>query len=370
MSSGAKTRNHGLDATRGAVVEFRSVGRSFGSVQAVSEFSLSVDTGEFLTLLGPSGSGKTTVLNMVAGFLQPSAGEIHIDGHSVTAIATEKRNIGMVFQNYSLFPHMDVAQNVAFPLKMRRAPRRVIEERVDNALGLVGLGDFRKRMPSQLSGGQRQRVAFARAIVFEPKVLLMDEPLGALDLKLRERMQIEIKHYQQQIGCTVIYVTHDQGEALTLSDRIVIMNDGEVVQVGSPEDIYDHPATRFAAEFIGETNILTLTGTPEGTSEIRDLGVVYPRQLAPGPACVSLRPEKVVRVAHDTRPGDGQVSFDAAIVEVVFFGDVHRYTARSESGQLLTFKEHRSGGASALRPGDPVRLSFLADEAVVIYGEG
>ena len=214
MSSGAKTRNHGLDATRGAVVEFRSVGRSFGSVQAVSEFSLSVDTGEFLTLLGPSGSGKTTVLNMVAGFLQPSAGEIHIDGHSVTAIATEKRNIGMVFQNYSLFPHMDVAQNVAFPLKMRRAPRRVIEERVDNALGLVGLGDFRKRMPSQLSGGQRQRVAFARAIVFEPKVLLMDEPLGALDLKLRERMQIEIKHYQQQIGCTVIYVTPRPGRGV------------------------------------------------------------------------------------------------------------------------------------------------------------
>ena len=368
MIMGAKTRSAASPTARGAVVEFRSVGRSFDAVQAVRDFSLKIEAGEFLTLLGPSGSGKTTVLNMVAGFLQPSVGEIHIDTRSVTAIATEKRNIGMVFQNYSLFPHMDVAQNVAFPLKMRRAGRRVIEERVDTALDLVGLGDFKKRMPSQLSGGQRQRVAFARAIVFEPKVLLMDEPLGALDLKLRERMQIEIKHYQQQIGCTVIYVTHDQGEALTLSDRIVIMNDGKVVQVGSPEEIYDNPVTRFAAEFIGETNILTLAKVAEGATEIRELGVAYPRPLGAGSAFLSLRPEKIVRVALDAESGNGQVTFDAAIVEVVFYGDVHRYTARSAGGQLLNFKEHRSGGDSALRPGETVRLAFLANEAVVIAG--
>ena len=368
MIMGAKTRSAASYTARGAVVEFRGVGRSFDAVQAVRDFSLKVEAGEFLTLLGPSGSGKTTVLNMVAGFLQPSVGQIHIDSRSVTAIATEKRNIGMVFQNYSLFPHMNVAQNVAFPLKMRRAGRRVIEERVDTALDLVGLGDFKKRMPSQLSGGQRQRVAFARAIVFEPKVLLMDEPLGALDLKLRERMQIEIKHYQQQIGCTVIYVTHDQGEALTLSDRIVIMNDGRVVQVGSPEDIYDNPVTRFAAEFIGETNILTLADGADGATEIRELGVAYPWVLGAGSAFLSLRPEKIVRVAHDAEFGNGQVIFDAAIVEVVFYGDVHRYTARSAGGQLLNFKEHRSGGESALRSGETVRLSFLANEAVVIAG--
>ena len=366
----AKTRGAGPHIAKGAVVEFRGVSRNFGAVRAVGSFSLKVEAGEFLTLLGPSGSGKTTVLNMVAGFLQPSTGEIHIDSHSVTAIATEKRNIGMVFQNYSLFPHMDVAQNVAFPLKMRRAGRRVIEERVDTALDLVGLGEFKKRMPNQLSGGQRQRVAFARAIVFEPKVLLMDEPLGALDLKLRERMQIEIKHYQQQIGCTVIYVTHDQGEALTLSDRIVIMNDGMIVQVGNPEDIYDNPVTRFAAEFIGETNILTLASGAEGVTEIRELEVAWPRPLEAGPAFLSLRPEKIVRVTHDAESGNGQVMFDAAIVEVVFFGDVHRYTARSAGGQLLNFKEHRSGGDSALRPGESVRLSFLANEAVVIAGGG
>ena len=370
MTRSAKRGDAGSHTARGAVVELCGVGRSFGSVHAVRDFSLKVEAGEFLTLLGPSGSGKTTVLNMVAGFLRPSGGEIHIDRRSVTDIATEKRNIGMVFQNYSLFPHMNVAQNVAFPLKMRRAGRRIVEERVATALDLVGLGDFKKRMPNQLSGGQRQRVAFARAIVFEPKVLLMDEPLGALDLKLRERMQIEIKHYQQQIGCTVIYVTHDQGEALTLSNRIVIMNDGMIVQIGSPEDIYDNPVTRFAAEFIGETNILTLSKAGEGATEICELAVDYPRALVGGSALLSLRPEKIVRVARHVESGNGQVAFDAEIVEVVFFGDVHRYTARSARGQLLNFKEHRSGGESALRPGDRVRLSFLVNEAMVIADGG
>lgn len=243
-----------LQESRGAVVEFSGVCKSFGDVEVLGNFTLSVGAGEFLTLLGPSGSGKTTALNMLAGFLNPSAGEISIAGVPVTATPIEKRNIGMVFQSYSLFPHMNVEQNVGFPLKMRGADSQVTQERVAAALDLVGLGGFLERMPNQLSGGQRQRVAFARAIVFEPKVLLMDEPLGALDLKLRERMQLEIKHYQQQIGCTVIYVTHDQGEALTLSDRIAIMDQGQIVQIGHPQQIYDHPKSRFAAEFIGETN--------------------------------------------------------------------------------------------------------------------
>ena len=216
-----------LQESRGAVVEFSGVCKSFGDVEVLGNFTLSVGAGEFLTLLGPSGSGKTTALNMLAGFLNPSAGEISIAGVPVTATPIEKRNIGMVFQSYSLFPHMNVEQNVGFPLKMRGADRQVTRERIAAALDLVGLGGLMERMPNQLSGGQRQRVAFARAIVFEPKVLLMDEPLGALDLKLRERMQLEIKHYQQQIGCTVIYVTHDQGEALTLSDRIAIMDQGQ-----------------------------------------------------------------------------------------------------------------------------------------------
>lgn len=358
-------------ASRGAVVEFRGVDKSFGTVKAVRDFTLSVEAGEFLTLLGPSGSGKTTALNMVAGFLHPSTGEISIAGVSVAEIPTEKRNIGMVFQSYSLFPHMNVAQNVAFPLKMRRASRQAIRERVAGALELVGLGDLTDRMPNQLSGGQRQRVAFARAIVFEPKVLLMDEPLGALDLKLRERMQLEIKHYQQQIGCTVIYVTHDQGEALTLSDRIVIMNQGRIVQVGDPEQIYDHPRSRFAAEFIGETNILTLTSEPAAPSNrwrIEGLDAHFPRTPDGDQqnALLSVRPEKIVRVHDDAMPANGLVMFEATINEVVFFGDVHRYTAQGKGEQLLEFKEHRSGGTTVLRPGEQVRLGFLADDAVLL----
>jgi putative spermidine/putrescine transport system ATP-binding protein len=357
--------------SRGAVVEFRGVGRSFGAVEAVRDFTLTIEAGEFLTLLGPSGSGKTTALNMVAGFLNPSVGEISIAGVSVAEIPTEKRNIGMVFQSYSLFPHMNVAQNVAFPLKMRRTSREVIRERVAGALDLVGLGELASRMPNELSGGQRQRVAFARAIVFDPKVLLMDEPLGALDLKLRERMQLEIKHYQQQIGCTVIYVTHDQGEALTLSDRIVIMDQGRIVQIGDPEQIYDHPSSRFAAEFIGETNILTLTngsGAPSAGWLIEGLDATYPRSpdSEQQNALLSVRPEKIVRVRDQTAAADGLVVFDATIVEVVFFGDVHRYIATGQGGQLLEFKEHRAGGTSVLRPGEQVRLGFLANDAVLL----
>ena len=357
--------------SRGAVVEFSDVSKTFGAVEAVQELTLDIKAGEFLTLLGPSGSGKTTALNMVAGFLDPSAGEISIAGVPVTAIPTEKRNIGMVFQSYSLFPHMNVTQNVAFPLKMRRADSQLIDKRVAAALDLVGLGELTDRMPTQLSGGQRQRVAFARAIVFEPKVLLMDEPLGALDLKLRERMQLEIKHYQQQIGCTVIYVTHDQGEALTLSDRIVIMNQGRIVQIGDPEQIYDHPRSRFAAEFVGETNVLTLTNNPESPSggwSIEGLNAIFPQRPEPDRhrALLSVRPEKIVRHSEQSAPQQESVSFDATVTEVVFFGDVHRYTVTCQGQQELVFKELRSGSTSVLHAGEMVRLSFLVNDAVLL----
>ncbi|QEX16333.1 polyamine-transporting ATPase [Hypericibacter terrae] len=353
--------------TRGAVVEFKNVSKHYGNVAAVAGCDLRVEAGEFFTLLGPSGSGKTTLLNMLAGFIEPGGGAILIDGVDVTSIPTEKRNIGMVFQNYSLFPHMNVAQNVAFPLKMRSADKATIRGRVDSALELVGLAALRDRMPNQLSGGQRQRVAIARAIVFEPKVLLMDEPLGALDLKLRERMQMEIRHYRDQIGCTVIYVTHDQGEALTLSDRIMIMNEGRPVQVGNPETIYDRPASRFAAEFIGETNILTLASKPGAGWAIEELGVPFP-----GPASaasgkgvlLSVRPEKIMR-ADAAGGGSGPaVRFEAIIAEIIFSGDIHRYTARCAGGKTVSFKEHRTGSGTALKPGDKVALAFQAEAAV------
>lgn len=358
---------------RGAAVRFQDIHKAFGAVEAVKEFTLTVKAGEFMTLLGPSGSGKTTVLNMVAGFLNPTSGEIHIDDRSIASLPTEKRNIGMVFQNYSLFPHMNVFDNVAFPLKMRYARREAIRERVDYALQLVHLPDYGSRMPYQLSGGQRQRVAFARAIVFEPKVLLMDEPLGALDLKLRERMQIEIKHYQQQIGCTVIYVTHDQGEALTLSDRIVIMNEGGIVQIGDPEEIYDYPSTRFAAEFIGETNILDFHADGGGGSrlEFEELSIALASQFgdepgAGGPGLLSIRPEKIVRMSDGGGNWNEHIQFNVVVDEVVFLGDVIRYTAKLPGDKSLIFKEHRTGSTAALSAGEPVRLGFLPGDAVVL----
>lgn len=360
------------DSSRGATVRFETVHKSFGPVHAVKDFLLEVDAGEFLTLLGPSGSGKTTVLNMVAGFLHPSSGEIFIARTPISSLAIEKRNVGMVFQNYSLFPHMSVFENVAFPLKMRYAKRDLVRGKVQSALDLVRLADYGRRMPHELSGGQRQRVAFARAIIFEPKVLLMDEPLGALDLKLREQMQIEIKRYQQEIGCTVIYVTHDQGEALTLSDRIVVMNDGEIIQIGTPVEIYDLPETRFAAEFIGETNILTVSRRGEsGSWRVEEADIELAREIATWPATserayLSIRPEKIRRLESGHRTLENEISLDARVTEVVFLGDVIRYGAVLPSGKTLIFKEHRTSTTQILHAGDRVRIGFTPRDAVLL----
>lgn len=247
----------GLQAsTGGAPISFSGITKRYGPVEALREFSLDIAGGEFVTFLGPSGSGKTTALNILAGFIEPSAGDVLIDGVSITRLPTEKRNVGMVFQSYSLFPHMDVRDNVAFPLRMRGVPKAERHARAEQALAMVRLAGFGGRKPHELSGGQRQRVACARAIVFEPRVLLMDEPLGALDLKLREAMQDEIKEVQRRIGCTVIYVTHDQGEALAMSDRIVVMSEGRIEQIGAPAAVYDSPSNAFVAQFVGETNFL------------------------------------------------------------------------------------------------------------------
>src|SRR6266567_8624280 len=241
---------------KSACVAVRDLSKSYGPATAVSGVSINVRAGEFLSLLGPSGSGKTTLLMMIAGFEAPTAGAIHIDDRDITELAPNKRNIGMVFQRYALFPHMSVADNIAFPLRMRRTPKAEIRRRVEAALALVQLEEYGGRLPSQLSGGQQQRIAVARALVFEPPVLLMDEPLGALDKNLREQMQIEIKRIQQSLGVTVIYVTHDQEEALTMSDRIAVMRNGCLEQIGSPTELYDNPATSFVADFVGKTNFL------------------------------------------------------------------------------------------------------------------
>jgi spermidine/putrescine ABC transporter ATP-binding subunit len=243
-------------AARGRAIAIERIAKRYGSVAAVDDVSLDVAAGEFVSLLGPSGSGKTTLLMMIAGFETPDSGSISVGGFDITTVPANRRGIGMVFQRYALFPHMTVAQNIAYPLRMRRVARRAIAERVAAALALVRLEGLGQRLPSQLSGGQQQRVAVARALVFEPPALLMDEPLGALDKKLREQMQLEIKRLQRALGVTVIYVTHDQEEALTMSDRVAVMDGGRLVQAGTPVELYREPATAFVADFIGKMNFL------------------------------------------------------------------------------------------------------------------
>ncbi len=284
--------------TRGAV-ELANVTKQFGEFTAVNDITLNVRDGEFFSLLGPSGCGKTTTLRLIAGFEQPTLGEIFIHGQPVAGIPPYKRPVNTVFQNYALFPHMTVAQNVAFGLEMKKVPKAEIEERVNNALELVQLPHLRDRKPKQLSGGQRQRVALARALSNRPEVLLLDEPLGARDLKLRKAMQFELKQIQAEVGITFIYVTHDQEEAITMSDRIAVMNDGVIQQIGAPREIYDHPANRFVADFIGETNFITGRVAETGDFATVDigapvLGTADGRNLSPGQeVTLAIRPEKI-----------------------------------------------------------------------------
>ena len=307
-------------------IRFERVTKAFGSLVVVDDLDLAVDRGEFVSLLGPSGSGKTTILMMLAGFEEPSAGAIRVDGRRVDRLPPHKRNMGVVFQSYALFPHRTVAENVAFPLRMRGMAKAQITERVARALDMVQLGAFAARRPSQLSGGQQQRVALARALVFEPAVVLMDEPLGALDKQLRERMQLDIRDIHRRLELTIVFVTHDQGEALTMSDRIAVFNNGRIEQIAGPREIYDHPRTRFVAEFVGETNLIE--GTAErsegGTALIRVGGgasveAVTNRPLAAGePVTLSIRPERL-RLAAAAGGGEAN-AMPASIVDSGYHG--------------------------------------------------
>lgn len=345
----------------GASISFLNVSKHYGPVAALEEFDLEVGAGEFMTFLGPSGSGKTTALNVLAGFTTASSGDVLIDGRSILGLPPEKRNVGMVFQNYALFPHLNVFENVAFPLKLRGIKGAELRRKVEAALGMVQLADYAGRQPKELSGGQRQRVAFARAIVFEPPVLLMDEPLGALDLKLRQSMQLEIKRYHAQLGCTIIFVTHDQGEALALSDRIAVMGKGRISQVDRADVIYDRPANRYVAEFIGRTNIFTLEAGGDGQLRISGSAASRLPAAAVWKAgdTLSLRPEKI------QRDMTGEVAtIPGRIEEVLFQGDLVHYSARTEDGLKLDFQELRSPGTELLSPGAAVRLGFRAEDAL------
>jgi putative spermidine/putrescine transport system ATP-binding protein len=319
-------------------VRFVNCCRHFGSVRAVDGVTLDIAEGEFFAMLGPSGSGKTTCLRLIAGFEQPDEGHIEIFGETAEGVPPYKRNVNTVFQDYALFPHMTVGENVAYGLRIKGVPRADREAKARGALAMVKLARYEDRRPAQLSGGQRQRVALARALVNGPKVLLLDEPLGALDLKLREQMQEELKTLQRELGITFVFVTHDQGEALSMADRVAVFNDGKIVQVGVPDDVYERPQSRFVADFVGSSNVLS----PEFAS--RHGGVAK---------WTSLRPEKIGVFQAGKKVGEGQAHTDGEIKMISYQGAVTRFSVETADTRICA--EMPAGGMS-FKQGDKVRL--------------
>ena len=329
------------------LVRFVAIGKTYdGVTPVVDNLDLDIRRGEFLTLLGPSGSGKTTTLMMLAGFETPTSGEILFDGTPLSRVPPHRRNIGMVFQNYALFPHMTIADNIGFPLSVRGVPQAYLRQRVERALDMVQLAGFGGRKPAQLSGGQQQRVAVARALVFEPKLILMDEPLGALDKQLREQMQLEIRRLHQRLGVTMVYVTHDQSEALTLSDRIAVFHGGRIQQLDTPERMYEAPANAFVARFIGENNRLdgTLESEDAGRCSVRVgrdgrviSGVLAEPVPRGGAVCVSLRPERVqIHAPGHTIDAPAGCTLTGTLREVIYLGDhVRARVAVDGSGEFM-----------------------------------
>ncbi|HYP55849.1 MAG TPA: polyamine ABC transporter ATP-binding protein, partial [Solirubrobacterales bacterium] len=366
------TRLEDAAASLGAGLRVAGAVKRYGDVVALDGVSIDVRPGEFLTLLGPSGSGKTTMLNAIAGFTELSEGEIHLDEAPIAPIPTHKRNIGVIFQNYALFPHMTAAANVAYPLKQRGVGRAERERRVADALELVGLGDIGHRRPRELSGGQQQRVAFARAIVFNPRLLLMDEPLGALDRKLRESLQREIKSIHRDLGITFVYVTHDQSEALALSDRIAVFQRGRIEQIGTPEDLYRRPANRFVAEFMGESNILAgvLVATDEGErfrAEGLERLLVPPAERAPGRCCYVVRPQAIqLTGAGAGGPLDNELR--GRVTDVSYLGASRRITLAC--GGRALFVRQDAGATTAPRVGDEVGLGWRSEDALLVPDGG
>jgi putative spermidine/putrescine transport system ATP-binding protein len=352
----------------GEAVRLDRVVKQFGGFTAVDEVSLNVQAGQFLTLLGPSGSGKTTILSLIAGFETPTSGTVSIGERRVDMLSPEKRGVGLVFQNYALFPHMTVAQNVGFPLRMRGLSGREIDPRVRAALDLVQLADQAPKMPSQLSGGQQQRVALARALVYEPTVLLMDEPLGALDRRLREVVKLELVALHRTIATTIIYVTHDQDEALTMSDQIAVMRAGKIVQIGTPREIYEHPVDDFVAEFVGESTLLPgRLGQLDGQNSTvaLDSGAIVEAQAPRGITTGSdvrllLRPEKIRLLP----PGQGWL--DGMIADAIYLGDSTRYQLDLGNGLGLFVRGHNRADLPGFRPGDRVSVGWDPADAIVL----
>ena len=350
-----RPRNAGARGAGGAgslapavAVRFRAVSRHFGPVKAVDAVDLEIREGEFFAMLGPSGSGKTTCLRLIAGFDQPTAGHIEIFGQTAEGVPPYRRAVNTVFQDYALFPHMNVLDNVGYALMVRGVPRAERERRARASLELVKLGGLEARRPAQLSGGQRQRVALARALVNEPRALLLDEPLGALDLKLREQMQDELKALQQTLGITFVFVTHDQGEALSMADRVAIFDAGRIVQVGSPEDVYERPRTRFVADFVGSSNVLA-----------PDFAAAH----GGARAWTSLRPEKIRLVAPD---GTAAASLSGTVAAVQYHGATTRLAVAVEGATLAVTAASAGCG---VRPGEAVSLAWEPAAMHVMEGE-
>jgi spermidine/putrescine transport system ATP-binding protein len=346
------------------ILELRRVSKRFGEFQAVEDFSLEIASGEFLTLLGASGSGKTTTLRMIAGFEQPTTGEIRMAGRPIVGLPPFKRDVNTVFQHYALFPHMSVRDNVGYGLRMRGVPQAEREQRIAAALEMVKLEQLGGRAPRQLSGGQQQRVALARALVNRPKVLLLDEPLGALDLKLRKEMQLELKHLQTHLGITFIYVTHDQEEALIMSDRVALMRQGRIAQVGSPEELYDRPASRYVADFIGETNLLpgTVVESGAGLAALRVGDVVLlgatDANLPPGSsAWLTVRPE-AIGLAADGQAPPGHNVVSGVVTDAVYAGSAVRVHVTVAGGRRLVL--HVPPGTT-VAPGTPANLAWMVE---------
>jgi spermidine/putrescine transport system ATP-binding protein len=347
------------------VLELRGVSKTFGDVRAVDDLSLQVRHGEFLSLLGPSGCGKTTTLRLVAGFEKPSAGEVYLQGQALGSIPPYRRHVNTVFQQYVLFPHMTVYQNIAFGLRMKRLSREDIGSRVTEMLKIVELGNYGTRYPHQLSGGEQQRVGLARALVNEPAVLLLDEPLGALDLKVRKRMQLELKRIHREVGITFLYVTHDQEEALMLSDRIAVMNRGRLAQLDSVENIYLYPRSKYVSDFIGEINLFSgwLVTGGAGSMTIRTvegdtLRVGVNDGLAVGNAVeAAVRPEKI----HlSTEPRGGENVFSGVVVDHAFLGPATKYFVQLDSGKevMVLRQNHGAPGEQLLQPGTRVTVCW------------
>lgn len=357
-------------AADAAFVEFDRVQKSYDGVSlVVKDMNLKMPKGEFLTMLGPSGSGKTTCLMMLAGFETATNGEIRLNGRNINQVPPHKRGIGMVFQNYALFPHMTVGENLSFPLEVRGMAKPEREAKVMRALDMVQMGKFVNRRPAQLSGGQQQRIALARALVFDPELVLMDEPLGALDKQLREHMQFEIKALHDRLGITVVYVTHDQSEALTMSDRVAVFNDGVIQQLDAPDELYERPKNSFVAQFIGENN--KLPGVIEeldgqkclvrlGTGELIDATPVNVREKGQK-TLVSIRPERVEFKPEMMPPGAHMI--DADVLEVIYMGDILRAVLRVAGNDNFVMKMRNTLGQTRLSPGQKIKVGWHPQDA-------